>query len=210
MKYITIFLLCLLACSDPQDEALQQPNLEDEPVVTLPLDTIEMQEDTRSVATVRTVSDYYHLLPDWLFMCDGMGDEDSPEFRDNAITEKDLANGYIKSNPMGIYNLEVALFKNREANTDHIMAVINCGMGCMCNHIEFYSVDADGNLFEDRSLLPDDDKILQGYYALIVPRHGTTISAYDFEAWDNPEADVSELFLLEWQNGKFVKVDPYQ
>lgn len=211
MNRIMLAAIILAGCSGEPATQQNETLVIGDDTDTLVADTSSTEVAIIMDTTVSfNVQSYYMNLPGELFMCDGTGNEDNTQFRLSAIEFSDIENGYIVANPQGFYELEVMLFKDQKNEADHIISQIDCGMGCMCNDISSFIADnATGELIPDWSIFPEDEveNLKGGYYSLILPQHGTTITVYDFEVFNNPEADAMPLFLLTWQYDHFEKQD---
>jgi hypothetical protein len=152
--------------------------------------------------TPGNVKDYYFLLPSKYFICDAMEDNDNKENRRKAIKHQNIKNGYIKAKPQEFYDLEVALFKNREENKDIIATFIQCGAGCMCNVTDFLLYDNKTGKWKNitSKIFPsfsEIDKVVDEPSLLMykLPEFGTTIEGIGENtgkteiksAWDGKE-----------------------
>ncbi len=132
--------------------------------------------------TSGNIKDYYFLLPGKYFICDAMEANDNKENREKSIKHQNIKNGYIKAKPQEFYDLEVALFKNREENKDIIATFIQCGAGCMCNVTDFLLYDNKTGKWENitSEIFPsfsEIDKVVDEPSLLMyqLPEFGTTI-----------------------------------
>lgn len=213
MKKILPLLVIILGCnSEPDTPAIDNNEATQDSIAeTIVPDTITVAEQTDTVVQLTAnVQTYYMNLPGELFMCDGIGNEDNKQFRLDAIESLNLEKGIINSNPQGFYSLEIYLFVNSETGANHIVSIIDCGMGCMCNHIGFWKGNDDGSLEEDWSIVPEEEieEIQNGEYALVDYKRGASFEVYSFSVWHNPEADARPVYILSWNGSAFGMEEP--
>lgn len=144
------------------------------------------------------VLEYYHLLKSDYFFCDAESDEgDSKEFRESALTVKNVRNGYLEAEPQDWYKLEIALFK--EGGEDYLLVNLPCGPGCMCFWMDMYQFSDEEGLVEV-NLLPDDfDEVVDdAEFVFVLPQFGTTVKLIEYD-----REDPKTLYELAWKNGRF-------
>lgn len=136
--------------------------------------------------TTKSIDYYYYKLNDNIFLCDAESNAASKENRKKSILIMDNKNGYIKAK-LVVGELEVALFKDRVAKKDWIIATVSCGGGCMCNAIQFYVADELGNVKETDVIFPMQEieaennkwtafyKTDELFTAYVLPQIGTAI-----------------------------------
>lgn len=167
-----------------------------------------LQISTSFAQTTKSIDYYYYKLNDNTFLCDADANAASKENRKKSISVIDIKNGYIKAK-LAVGELQVALFKDRAAKKDLIIATVNCGSGCMCNTIQFYVADALGNVKETESIFPiqeieSENNKWKTYYktdelftAYVLPQIGTSIKVINSDTGDF-------LYSLKWVENKFI------
>lgn len=151
--------------------------------------------------SLNDVLDYFMAIPDEYFLCE-IEQSFSTAQREQAITYKNIPNGYLKAQFEELSDLQVALFKNKINGKNYLAFVNECGPGCMCNKRHFL-VYEDGKwtdqfhtVFPDLSTLGDVDQL-----AIRLPEKGTTIDVYHI---DDPDKSVAKLI---WNDGVFKLVE---
>ncbi|NME71586.1 hypothetical protein [Flammeovirga aprica] len=135
---------------------------------------------------VKTILDYYLLMPDELFDCE-TGSQYDKNKRMELIRLKDIRNGYIDFNR----NCTITLFKDRSAKRDYIAVSSNSsGRGTTCggyNMIIELST-ATGQWFYRNHLFPKGDDLIKKFYGenledgdmyKKLPRYGLIIQLKD-------------------------------
>jgi hypothetical protein len=150
--------------------------------------------------TLNSILEYYHALPNEYFTCE-IERQYSKEQREAAIQYKNVTNGYMRATFDELDNIQLALFKNKEAGNFYLAFVYECGAGCMC--VKRHFLEFKNNQWHDRfdDMLPDLSALEENdtSIALQLPEKGTTITVINFET-NAPLAD------LVWKGNLFELV----
>jgi hypothetical protein len=161
---------------------------------------------------VRSIEDYYLILPKKLLEAELEIKNDNRKFRLDKISRVNIKSGYLIANPDA--HLEMALFRDKKNNRDILAIVLGCGSPpiqyCDFGFLEFDSnemvwsinkevfpwAEFNSKCDELSNSKPSD----QEYFLpnIILPEFGTTIHLID--AWDS---DNTPLVLIKWNGQSF-------
>jgi hypothetical protein len=179
-----------------------------------PTENKDLPQGLVSEAAPKNVLDYYYLLPEDPYF-DKEAGKDSKEARQAGIKYQNISSGYLIGGHNWGPSFTMALFKNRTAGIDYIMAQRVRYPGDMFEgFFEFLEYTDDQQWVSANLLLPDISQYqttLDDYEAIIpiIPEKGTVIK---YVKWDHDEHDSDDtnyeedgifLFAYKWNGQAF-------